>query len=94
MGDKAYADAELRAQLAAQDTTLHTPHKKPKGQELSALAKQHNRCVSRLRQPIESLFNWINDQTDLQNAGTVRAEDALMMHCFGKLTVTYLLLSF
>lgn len=94
LGDKAYADAELRAQLAAQGTTLHTPRKKPKGKELSALEKYHNRCVSRLRQPIESLFNWINDHTGLQDAGTVRSEEALMVHCFGKLTVAYLLLVF
>jgi len=94
IGDKAYRDAELEAHLAAQGTSLHTPRKKPKGKELSAIEKHYNRCVSRLRQPIESLFNWFNDKTDLQNAGTVRSEDALMVHCFGKLTVVYLLLVF
>ena len=93
-GDKAYRDAALEAQLAGQETSLHTPRKKPKGQELSAIEKRYNRCVSRLRQPIESLFNWFNDKTDLQNASTVRSEDALMIHCFGKLTVVYLLLVF
>jgi hypothetical protein len=60
----------------------------------SPLEKQYNRAVSRLRQPIESFFNWFNDKTDLQNAGTVRSEDALIVHCFGKLTVAYLLLVF
>jgi len=94
LGDKAYRDAELEAQLAEQETNLHTPRKKPKGKELAAIEKHYNRCVSRLRQPIESLFNWFNDKTDLQNAGTVRSEDALMIHCFGKLTVVYLLLVF
>lgn len=94
LGDKAYADAELRALLAAQGTTLHTPRKKPKGQELSRLEKYHNRCVSRLRQPIESLFHWINHHTGLQDAGTVRSEEGLLVHCFGKLTVAYLLLVF
>lgn len=94
LGDKAYQDAALQAQLAAQETTLHTPRKKPKGQDLTSLDKYYNRCVSRLRQPIESLFNWFNDKTDLQNAGTVRSEDALMIHCFGKLTVAYLILVF
>lgn len=94
IGDKAYRDAALELQLAEQETSLHTPYKKPKGKELSAIEKRYNRCVSRLRQPIESLFNWFNDKTDLQNAGTVRSEDALMIHCFGKLTVVYLLLVF
>lgn len=94
LGDKAYRDAELERRLAAQETTLHTPYKKPKGKELSAVEKRYNRCVSRLRQPIESLFNWFNVKTDLQNASTVRSEDALMIHCFGKLTVAYLILVF
>ena len=94
IGDSAYADAEFRAQLAAQGTTLHTPRKKPKGKELTDLEKYHNRCVSRLRQPIEGLFNWFNDKTGLQDAGTVRSEDALLVHCFGKLAFAYFLLVF
>ena len=77
IGDSAYAEAEFRAQLAAQGTTLHTPRKKPKGKELTDLEKYHNRCVSRLRQPIEGLFNWFNDKTGLQDAGTVRSAEAL-----------------
>ena len=94
IGDSAYADAEFRAQLAAQGTTLHTPRKKPKGKKLTDLEKYHNRCVSRLRQPIEGLFNWFNDKTGLQDAGTVRSEDALLVHCFGKLAFAYFLLVF
>lgn len=43
---------------------------------------------------IGSIFNWFNDKTDLQNSGTVRSEDALMIHCFGKLIVAYLVLVF
>lgn len=94
LGDSAYADAEFQAQLAAQGTTLHTPRKKPKGKQLSPLEKYHNRCVSRLRQPIEGLFNWFNNKTGIQNAGTVRCEDALLVHCFGKLAFAYFLLVF
>jgi Transposase DDE domain len=58
-GDKAYADSALTAVLAAQGTTLQTPQKKLKGQELSTWEKYYNRCVNRLRQPVESLFHWI-----------------------------------
>ena len=94
IGDSVYADAEFRAQLAAQGKTLHTPRKKPKGKELTYLEKYHNRCVSRLRQPIEGLFNWFNDKTGLQDAGTGRSEDALLVHCFGKLAFAYFLLVF
>lgn len=94
IGDSAYADDEFKEHLAAQGSQLNTPRKKPKGKELSQLEKHHKRCVSRLRQPIEGLFNWFNDKTDLQNAGTVRSEDALMVHCFGKLAFAYFLLVF
>ena len=94
LGDKAYADAEFQAQLAAQGTSLRTPRKKPKGKELSDTEKYYNRCVSRLRQPLESLFNWFNEKTGIQNASVVRSADALMVHCFGKLAFAYFLLVF
>lgn len=92
--DSAYADRDLREQLATQGTSLRTPKKKPKGKELIPAEKHYNRCVSRLRQSIESLFNWFNDKTGLQEAGTVRSDDALKVHCFGKLTVAFMLLVF
>lgn len=94
LGDSAYGDAAFRSQLAAQGTTLHTPLKKPKGKQLTPLEKHHNRCVSRLRQPVEGLFHWFIDKTDIQAAGTVRSEDALLIHCFGKLAFAYFLLVF
>jgi Transposase DDE domain len=94
IGDTAYAETAFRAQLAAQGASLHTPRKKPKGKELSLLKKYHNRCVSRLRQPVEGLFNWFNDKTGLPDAGRVRSEDALMIHFFGKLAFACFLLVF
>ena len=42
-------------------------------------------AVSSVRQPVESLFNWINQKTELQNASKVRALNALMVHIFGAL---------
>jgi hypothetical protein len=92
MGDKAYLDPAFQEQLAAQQTTLYAPRKKPKGTELSTTEKYYNRLVSKLRQPIESFFNWLIDMTDIQRAGTVRSTEGLMIHCFGKLTVAFYLL--
>lgn len=80
--------------LAEQRTTLLAVRKKPKGQELSAAEKYYNRMVSRLRQPIESFFNWLIDKTGIQSAGTVRSTEALMVHCWGKLTFAAYLLVF
>lgn len=94
IGDKAYREGSLQQSLAEAGTTLYTPIKKPKGQELTKMEKYYNRLVSRLRQPIEIFFNWLIDKTDIQNAGTVRSTERLMLHCFGKLTFAFYLLVF
>lgn len=93
-GDKAYRSAELQCDLAARGTRLLTPYRQPKGHKLSALEKHYNRCLSRLRQPIESWFHWCQRKTGIQTASTVRSTDGLMIHCFGKLAFAYLLLVF
>jgi hypothetical protein len=94
LGDRAFPDPTFQQMLAAQRTTLLAVRKRPKGQELSAAQKYYNRLVSRLRQPIESLFNWLIDKTGIQRAGTVRSTEGLMVHCWGKLTVAVYLLVF
>ncbi len=80
--------------LLEQQTKLYAPVKKPKGKELSDSEKYYNRLVSRLRQPIESFFNWLIDKTDIQRAGRVRSTEGLMLHCWGKLTFAFFLLVF
>lgn len=94
LGDRAYADGAWQAELAAQGTQLVTPRKKPKGQVLSPPERQYNRCVSRLRQPVESWFHWCQHHTGLQDASTVRSTEGLLIHCFGKLAFAFLLLLF
>jgi hypothetical protein len=94
IGDKAFPDPDLEKWLANQNTRLLTPIKKPKGKELTKKQKAYNRLISRLRQPIESLFNWIDEKTGIQTASKVRSTDGLMIHCFGKLTFAMLLLVF
>ncbi len=93
-GDLAYHDKQLIALLEAQNTQLITPVKKPKGKDLTGKQKYHNRLVSRIRQPIESLFNWIIEKTNIQTASKVRSTDALLIHCWGKLAVALFLLAF
>lgn len=93
-GDLAYRDKELIALLDEQNTQLITPLKKPKGKDLTEKQKYHNRLVSRFRQPIESLFNWIIEKTNIQTASKVRSTDALLIHCWGKLAVALFLLTF
>ncbi len=93
-GDKAFCDAALKAQFKEQNTQLLVPKKKPKGKELDCFEKEQNRLISKIRQPIESLFNWLIAKTQIQRASRVRSTDGLLIHCFGKLTFALLLLVF
>jgi hypothetical protein len=93
-GDLAYPTPEIIAHLQAQQSRLIAPKKKPKGKELTTDEKYYNRVVRRIRQPIESLFNWIEEKTRIQRTSKVRSTDALMIHCWGKLAVAFFLLVF
>ncbi|MCS3648227.1 hypothetical protein GGP62_000850 [Salinibacter ruber] len=94
-GDKAYCDGPLKKRLAKdQNLDLLTPVKKDKGQKtLSAADKLFSEAVSRVRQPIESLFNWINEKTGIQRASKVRSYQGLLVHAFGRLAAAMLLLA-
>lgn len=93
IGDKAYLDAEFSHRLSEQATPLITPPKKPRGKELSPQAKIGSRAVSRLRQPIESFFKWLNDKTGIQRASSVRSTQGLFLHCIGKVAFALFLLA-
>jgi hypothetical protein len=93
-GDLAYPTPDIINYLKEQQTRLIAPQKKPKGKELTEDEKYYNRLVRRIRQPIESLFNWIEEKTGIQRASKVRSTDALFIHCWGKLAVAFFLLVF
>ena len=80
--------------LEEEQSTLLAARKKPKGKELSETEKDYHRWVSKLRQPIESFYNWLIDKTDIQRAIGVRSTEGLMIDCWGKLTVAFYLLVF
>jgi hypothetical protein len=89
-GDLAYPTPEIISHLKEQHTKPIAPIKKPKGNELTSDENYYNRMVRSIRQPIESLFNWIEEKTGIQRASKVRSTDALLIHCWG----SWLLLSF
>lgn len=93
-GDLAYPTPEIISHLTEQHTRLIAPQKKPKGKELTNDEKYYNRLVRSMRQPIESLFNWVQEKTGIQRASKVRSTDALLIHCWGKLAVAFFLLVF
>lgn len=94
IADLAYPETQFDQSLRQQNTHLLTGCKKPKGKDLTKFAKYHNRLIAKFRQPIESLFNWINEKTHIQTASKVRSANALMLHCWGKLAVALFLLVF
>ena len=95
-GDKAYLDGPMQERLAKeQDLLVLTPVKKKKGQSrLSAADKLFSEAVSKVRQPIESLFSWIDEKTGIQCASKVRSYQGLLVHVFGRLAAAMLLLAF
>jgi len=95
-GDKAYCDGPMKERLSEeQSLDMLTPVKRKKGQErLSAAEKLFSEAVSRVRQPIESLFNWIDEKTGIQCASKVRSYQGLLVHAFGRLAAAMLLLAF
>jgi hypothetical protein len=100
-GDKIYHDTELLdAMNNNYNSKILTPVKAVKGQ--SEVNKQWNkaaddlysRAVSRTRQPIESLFNWLIEITDIQRASKVRSTRGLLVHVFGRIAAAFIFLVF
>ncbi len=50
----------------------------------------YSRAVSAVRQPIESLFNWLIEKTDIQAANKVRSTKGLLVHEFGKIAAAFI----
>lgn len=93
-GDKAYADEEIKAVFAACGTQLVTPYKRKRNEPETAAPALWSRFVSSFRQPIEGFFSWLIQRTNIQNASLVRSTTGLFVHCYGKLAVACLLLTF
>jgi hypothetical protein len=69
--------------LAAHGTTICTPDKKEKGQTVYNVGQSGlwSRFVSAMRQPIESIFNWLVEKTGSQNAARVRSSEGQPSVC-------------
>ena len=94
---KMYAqNPELRERLFHQQhTRVYTPIQRAQGQQrLDYLEQVYSTSVSRVRQPIESFFNWIEQKTAIQTASRVRSTKGLLVHVFGRLAAAMILLLF
>ncbi|WP_411274959.1 hypothetical protein [Daejeonella sp.] len=101
MGDKIYHNKDYFAQLQTQtNSVMLTPVKSVKDQP--EIIKHRNKAaddlfsvaVSKVRQPIESIFNWIIEKTDIQRASKVRSTNGLFVHTFGKIATAFIYLIF
>lgn len=93
-GDKAFISADWQAQiLKSNDIRVFTPIKLDKGQErLDSADKLLSIAISRVRQPIESFFNWLHEKTNIQEASKVRSTRGLMTFVFSRIAVACLMM--
>jgi hypothetical protein len=93
--DKAYHDNLLK-RLAKEEKNLdiYTPIKKKSGElYIDTFDQWLSTAISKIRQPIESLFNWLEEKTGIQRASKVRSYNGLMIHVFGRLAAGIIMLS-
>lgn len=93
--DKIYADRDLNKTMqTGQNAVIMTPVKKQKGQVIvDAAADLYSSLVSKVRQPVESLFNRMIEKTQIQFAQRVRSENGLLVHVWEKFAAALFLLS-
>jgi len=85
-GDKAYARPDAEEAKEKYSVSVLTPVKKKKGQKyLDAADQWLSKAVSSVRQPIESIFNWLEEKTGIECASKVRSYEGLLVHVFGRL---------
>jgi len=90
-GDKAFNDKELDELFEKSGGSLMLPVKYNKGHTKEykyrhkAADDLASRAVSKIRQPIESLFAWIIEKTGVQIASKVRSYKGLLKHVFARI---------
>ena len=101
-GDKIYSDFEYfnENRKQKQNIEMLTPVKAIKGQAEQERQGQkayndlYSTAVSKVRQPIESFFNWLNEKTTIQRAQKVRSTKGLLVHTMGKIAIAFIYLIF
>lgn len=97
--DKAFADADLHKAYLENNGELLTPVKYKRGQSLQdkqrhkAADDLFSSAVSKIRQPVESFFNWLIEHTDIQRASKVRSLKGLIVHIFGRIAAAFISLT-
>lgn len=91
-GDKAYKRPNQKFLEQSQNLKIFTPAKKAQGQKkLPPQQRALSKAVSSIRQPIETLFGWLNKMTGIENASNVRSDLGLLAHIFGRMAAALVL---
>lgn len=100
-GDKIYFINELnKNMLECHKSETLTPVKAVKGmadvikQRIKAADDLFSTAVSRIRQPVEAIFNWLIEKADIQRASKVRSTKGLIINAYGKLAAAFISLVF
>lgn len=99
--DKIYSDFSYWGnKQQEQGTTMLTPVKAIKGEQPVITQREKagrelfSTAVSKVRQPIEAFFNWLNEKTNIQRAMKVRSTSGLLVHTMGKIAIAFIYLIF
>jgi len=100
-GDRIFFDQSyFDNKWSEQNIQMLTPIKLVKGETESIRQREkayrdlYSASVSKVRQPVESFFNWLNEKTKIQEAQKVRSTNGLTVHVFGKIAAAFLFLIF
>lgn len=98
-GERAADNASLSEVFAflleQQQMAVQTPPKKATGpKKLRMFEHLWSTSVSRVRQPMESFVNWLEEQPGIHRASKVRSLNGLLVHVYGRLTAAMYLLAF
>jgi vacuolar-type H+-ATPase subunit D/Vma8 len=100
-GDRIFPDQSyFDTKFVEQNIQMLTPVKLLKGEAQCIREREkayrdlYSASVSKVRQPVESFFNWINEKTQIQNAQKVRSINGLAVHVFGKIAAAFIFLIF
>ena len=100
-GDKIFSDKPyFDGKSVKQNIQMLTPVKLGKGeaecirQREKSYRNMYSAAVSKVRQPVESFFNWLNEKTKIQEAQKVRSTKGLAVHVFGKIAAAFIYLIF
>ena len=92
--DRAYIDSSWKKELQELYSLELTAPRKKRPDDVLKSGDCLNTYISCRRQPIESLFNWMQAHSGIQSASTVRSLDGLFFHLFASLAFAFSLFLF